>query len=174
MTLQAKVEGSQQLQKLLKNLPERLQRKVLNSVVSAGAQVVVRHAKKNLRQGGHVESGNLLRSISKKKAKGKQGVYHVYTRPGIGSHAHLVEFGTGPRTLKKPVPFEISPGEWITLKHTGSMPATPFFRPAIDENQREVLEKMMLQMAKRMAAETKKMSQSYGTLSKSYKKMLAK
>ncbi len=174
MTLQAKLDGSAQLQKLLKDFPERIQRDVINSTVSAGAQVVVRHAKKNLRQGGHVESGGLLRSIRKKKVKGKHGKYHIYTARPDGSMAHLVEFGTGPRKLSKPTPFEIEPGVWITLTHTGSMPASPFFRPALDENQMEVLKKMMERMAKRMATEAKKMSQSYGTLSRTYKRKLAK
>jgi HK97 gp10 family phage protein len=41
--------------------------------------------------------------------------------------AHLNEFGTAPRVQKS------------TGKSTGSMPATPFLKPAVDRNQRQVL-----------------------------------
>jgi len=53
------------------------------------------------------------------------------------------------------------------------MSANPFMRPAIDENQAEVLREMGIRMAKRMAKESEKMTAKYKTMSKSYRKKLA-
>ncbi len=167
------INGAAQLQKLLKNYPERIQRDVINSVASRGALVIKKHAKKNLRQNGSVETGQLLGSIKTKKVKGVHGRYNIYTG-NAAPHAHLVEYGTAPRKLKKPIPFEIKPGVWITLYYTGQSPAKPFFRPAVRENQQEVLREMARRAAKRMAKEAEKMSADYRTLSKTYKKKLLK
>lgn len=47
-----------------------------------------------------------------------------------GQHAHLVEYGTGPRYQKK------------SGKFVGSMPAQPFGRPAWDRDQGPMLERL--------------------------------
>ena len=44
-------------------------------------------------------------------------------------HAHLVEFGTAPRTTKSGA-------------SRGSMPARPFMRPAVDENRYAIIAKV--------------------------------
>ena len=167
------INGAEQLQKLLKNFPERIQRDVLNSVAARGATVVKKHARKNIRQNGSVETGALLHSLKTKKKKGVHGEQWIYTK-NTAYHARLVEFGTVPRKLKKPIPFEIQPGVWITLSYTGQMPAKPFMRPAVEENQQEVLKEMAKRAGKRMAKEAEKMSADYRTLSKTYRKKLAK
>jgi HK97 gp10 family phage protein len=46
-----------------------------------------------------------------------------------GSHAHLVEFGTGPRYQKNG-------------KYVGAMPADPFLRPAFDSEARPTIERL--------------------------------
>lgn len=172
MDFKAEVNGWKQLSKLLDDLPERLQRKVVNSAASAGAQVIVKEAKKNVRQNGSVKTGTLLNSIRKRKKKRVHGIYEVFTDKSA-PHAHLVEFGTGPRSLKQPKEVQIK-GTWRTITQTGSMPAKPFFRPAVDENHNLVMRKIAERMAKRMATEAEKMSRDYRTLSKSYRKQLAK
>jgi HK97 gp10 family phage protein len=170
----ATLDGSQQLQRLLKDFPERIQRDIVNRTARAGATLLRKEMRKNLKQNGSIDSRNLYNSLSVKKVKGEHGKYYIYTRRPLGSHAHLVEFGTGPRKLKKPIPFQIAPDEWITLEHTGSMPAKPFFRPALDEKQVEALQRMQETMAKNMARIAEKMSQEYRTLSKTFKRKLAK
>jgi HK97 gp10 family phage protein len=57
----------------------------------------------------------------------------------MARHAHLVEFGTGPRSLKKPRTVLLG-GRMVTITHTGQMPARPFLRPAFDAAKREALD----------------------------------
>lgn len=49
--------------------------------------------------------------------------------PGYAPHAHLVEFGTGPRTTKDG-------------RSTGQMPAQPFLRPAFDANKQVFIDRV--------------------------------
>jgi HK97 gp10 family phage protein len=169
----AELNGAKALEGLLKQFPSRIQRDIINSVASRGAVMVKKHAKRNIKANGSIDTGALYNSIRTKKVRGEHGKYYIYSDRSA-PHSHLVEFGTGPRKLQKPTPFEIAPGEWIMLETTGSMPAKPFFRPALDENQTEVLKEMRERAAKRMLKEAEKMAQSYGTMSKSFRRKLAK
>jgi len=165
------LEGGEMLSKLLKDFPYKVQETILDSTVSAGANVIKKAARKNIKQNRSIKSGNLYNSLKTQKVKGRHGVYRIFT-DGKAPHAHLVEFGTGPRKLKKPHYAKLG-GNWVWVESTGSAPAKPFFRPAVDEHKQEVLKAMMLRMAKRMAKEAEKMARSYRTLSKSYRRRLA-
>ena len=165
--------NTQHIDAVLKEFPQRVQRDVVNAAASRGATVVRKFVRQNLKQINAIDTGDLYRAIRSRKVKRVHGVYTIYT-DSSAFHAHLVEYGTGPRKLKKPTPFEIAPGEWITLENTGSMPAKPFFRPALDERQGEILNEMRERAAKRMAKEAEKMSQKYSKLSKNYKRKLLK
>ena len=165
------LEGGEMLSKLLKDFPHKVQETILDATVSGGASVIKKEARKNIKQNHSIKTGKLYDSLKTQKVKGRHGVYRIFT-DRKAPHAHLVEFGTGPRTLKKPHYAQIK-GNWVMVEHTGSMPAKPFFRPAVDENKQETLKAMMLRMAKRMAKEAEKMAQSYRTLSKSYRRRLA-
>lgn len=169
--LEFKLDGAKQLEGLLKDFPIKIREKVLDGAVSAGATVVRKEARKNLKQNHSVKTGTLYDSLKTQKVKGTHGVYRIFS-DRRAPHAHLIEYGTGPRALKKPHKVEID-GDWVFVKHTGSVPAKPFFRPALDEHKPEVLRAIALRMAKRMAKEAEKMTRSYKTLSKSYKKRLA-
>jgi len=165
------LEGGEMLSRLLKDFPHKIQETILDATVSAGANVIKKEARKNIKQNHSIKTGNLYNSLKTQKVKGRHGVYRVFTDRGA-PHSHLVEFGTGPRKLKKPHYAQIK-GNWVMVEHTGSMPAKPFFRPAVDEHKPETLKAMMHRMAKRMAKEAEKMARSYRTLSKSYRKRLA-
>jgi len=165
------LQGGDILSRLLKDFPHKIQETVLDGAVGAGATVIKKAAQKNLRQNGSVKSGNLFRSLKTQKVKKAHGIYRIFTDRS-GPHSHLVEFGTGPRRLKEPHYAKLG-GNWVWVEHTGSMPAKPFFRPALDENKPEVLRAMMVRMAKRMAKEAEKMAGSYSKMSKSYRKRLA-
>jgi len=173
MEFYGEIRGGIAIEKLLREFPKRIQRDLINKTVSKGASVLVKQAKANLKANGSVETGTLLKAIRKQKKKKTHGIYQIFT-DDTAPHAHLVEFGTGPRKLKKPTPFEIMPGEWITLKQTGSAPAKPFMRPAFDETKQEVLIAMLKHMVKSMAKEVEKMNRKYRTLSKTYRRKLAK
>ena len=170
--------GGEMLSKLLKDFPPKIRETVLDGAVGAGATVIKKEAQKNLKQNGSIKSGNLYRSLKTQKVKGTHGVYRIFTQGRFapknqrGPHAHLVEFGTAPRRLKEPHYVQIK-GNWVWVEYTGSMPAKPFFRPAIDEHKPETLKAMAFRLAKRMEKEAEKMARSYRTLSKSYRRRLA-
>lgn len=160
------------IEQALKEFPERLQRDIVNSVAARGAQVVKKHAKRNIKANGSIDSGTLYDSVRTAKVKKRHGVYRVFTDKGA-PHAHLVEYGTGPRKFTEPRKIQIG-NTWVTIESTGSMPAKPFFRPALDENQIEVLKEMKKRAAKRMAKVSEQMSRRYSKLSRTMKRKLAK
>jgi HK97 gp10 family phage protein len=164
--------SAERLTKLLKDFPERLQRDIINAAAAAGANEVKKAAKQNIKANGSFKTGRLYESIRSKKKRGVHGVYQVFSDKTAG-YSHLVEFGTGPRKLDKPKDVKIGKN-WVTITHTGTMPAKPFFRPALDENHKRVMQAIANRLAKRMAKEAGKMAQDYRTLSKSYRKKIAK
>lgn len=173
MTMNLQIEGSSPLTKLMKKFPERIRRDIINAGAARGATIVKQQAKKNLKQNGSYETGTLWKAIKTKKARGKHGIYHVFIDKS-GWYAHLVEFGHAGVLLKKPIPYEIKPGVWITLTRTGTASPKPFMRPAMQDNKVLILTEIQKRIAKRMAAEAVKMSQDFRTLKKSYRKKLAK
>lgn len=170
MSMSFDLGGVTQLTRLLRDYPKKIQDSIIDSAVGAGATLIRKRAQQNIQANGSVRTGKLLRSLRTRKVRGTHGVYRIYT-DSTAPHSHLVEYGTVKRVLAAPRPARIGNNiAWIT--HTGTMPAKPFFRPAIDENQREILEKIAVHLSKRMLAEATKMSRSYRTLSKSYKRRL--
>jgi hypothetical protein len=56
-------------------------------------------------------------------------------------HAHLYEFGTGPRSVADGTPVRVKVnGQWVTVKGTGrgSMPAANVFVPTIERERERV------------------------------------
>ncbi len=160
------------LERVLKEFPGRVQRDIVNSVASRGATVVKKHAINNIKANGSVDSEALLNSIRTGKVKKKHGVYRVFTSEAA-PHAHIVEYGTGPRKLDQPREVKLD-GNWVTIEHTGSMPAIPFFRPVLDQKQIEIMSEMRKKMAERMSKVSAQMAQKYGRLSKTMRRKLAK
>jgi HK97 gp10 family phage protein len=105
-----------------------------------------KHYQSTVRQLVPRGTGRLRQAIRIKTLRGKPPVLSVRPEYGAriskktgkttsaGYHAHLVEFGTGPRQLSKPRPVQID-GKWVTITHTGSMPARPFLRPAYRQSR---------------------------------------
>lgn len=157
---------------MLKDFPMKIQKDIANASVAAGASIVRKRTRANIKSRGLVKAGNLLKSIKLRKRRDRQGFYYIYADGKLARHAHLSEFGTAPRRLKKPVVI-FDNGQFYTIRQTGSVPATPFMRPALEENKSEVMVAMHRKMKQRMEKEVQKMSRSYRTLSKSYRRKLA-
>jgi len=170
------LDGAKELEGLLKEFPERIQRTVVDAATSAGAKLFKKEIKRNIKTRGLIDTGNLHDSIMTEKVRGVHGVYRIFasTQKGKkGYHAHLVEFGTATRKFKRPHFVNLRTGP-IWTEHSGRMLARPFFRPALDEHKTDAMKKMALSLAKGLAREGKKMTQKWGTMSKSYRKKLAK
>ena len=167
------MHGADQIALVLKKFPERIRRDVINAGAARGATVIKQRARANVKANGSVDTGTLLKAIRTKKTKGLYGAYTIYVDK-TAWYGHLVELGHKGVDLKKNVAFEMNPGQWKTITKTGTAPAKPFLRPAMDEDKAELLFEIQKRISKRMAAEATKMTQKYGTLKKSYRKKLAK
>lgn len=173
MVMDLQIHGSDPLSILMRKYPERIRRDIINAGAARGATVVKQRAKRILKRNGSYESGTLYNAIKTKKAKGLNGVQHIYISKE-GWYAHLVEFGHAGKSLKKPVPFEFQPGVWRVIDRTGTAPPKAFMRPAMEDDKTGLLVEIQKRIAKRMAKEAEKMSQDFRTLKKSYRKKLAK
>lgn len=96
--------------------------------------------KKDARNYAPEDTGELAASIGYQNPRSPRELW-IYVGPDIKKrgvyHAHLVEFGTGPRKYKSPQYRNLS-GGWAKVTHTGSMPAQPYMRPAFEKNKTKV------------------------------------
>lgn len=131
---EANISGAAELEKVLRQLPGKINEDVQVRSLKKGAQIVAKQARQNAPR----DRGDLAKSVTVRKTakrlryKDGLGLVIVTVRRPQGAHAHLVEFGTGPRERKDG-------------RSTGQMPAQPFFRPAIDAKAAEALSVIGLQ-----------------------------
>jgi HK97 gp10 family phage protein len=134
MVIKVKTTGFRELERALLDLPKSTARgtarramvQALQPVLSAAQGSVPRGATGNLAAGLAISSTlnkNQARSARADRVGGLLTLYVGAQSP----HAHLVEFGTGPRFHK-------------SGKFVGVSPARPFLRPAWDGNAAQVLE----------------------------------
>lgn len=160
-----KVDGFKAIEDALLALPRSTSRGVARRAMTKALEPVAASAKAAAPRG---ETGNLISGISvgsklskrqAREARGEMarlGISRDALVLNVGAsnarHAHLVEFGTGPRYHK-------------SGKYVGQMPPQPFMRPAWDANQQGVLdglsaslwseiEKTLARAAKRAARQT--------------------
>lgn len=122
----SKVLGLDEIQRKLDTLPDKIQQRVLASGNGAVARAIAKEMKTGLSGSIHPFLGavKVASDPEKRKTKG----YIIGLRKPFSSLAHFFEFGTGPRTQK------------TTGRYTGSMPAQPFMRPAIEGMSAEDVE----------------------------------
>lgn len=127
--------GMEELEKVLRQMPDGLAERDLASALRKGANVVRDEAQKN----APVDDGDLKDSIKvrkQKSGKGEAAVIVAPTKPA-GFHAHFIEFGT----VKQP--------------------AQPFLRPAFDSKQNEALEVIITSLAKKVEKTALKLSGNF-------------
>jgi len=109
-------QGIEGVDRVLDALGKRLGPQVMNGILKQSAQPMVKEAKRLVKK-GRVRSS--IGFIQGRGAKRGQLVYLGPRKSKGGRPAHLIEYGTGPRSRKNG-------------GSTGSMPAKPFMRPAFD------------------------------------------
>lgn len=137
-----KLKGGPELQKLLDTLPVRLERNILRAGLRAGATIVRDAARNNINN----DTGALAKSV-RVSTRAKGGVVSATVKAGNAAapYAGMVEFGTSPHLLNKGANQKSKvlniAGKLISgkIEHPGAKPA-PFLRPAIDQNQAEVIQ----------------------------------
>lgn len=158
-TFRAELKGARELEAALRELPRRIGKGAIRRALKKAAQPIADDAKGKV----PVRTGLLQEKIQigarltrrQRRARGRVGDRNqvdVFIGIGLGGwHAHLVEFGTGPRVQKS------------TGRFVGQMPARPFMRPAWEAGKNRALddfarllwieiEKSAARLAKRRAA----------------------
>ena len=154
MVSELHVSGLFELDKLLKELPAKVERNILRGAMRAGAKVFADRAKELV----PVKSGQLRDSI-KVSTRSKRGRVSATVSAGgkKAFYAHMVEFGTArhfikPRT-RKSLFFAGLARE--VVDHPGSTPK-PFMRPALDGGQVEAVNAAADYIRKRLAKQAAK------------------
>lgn len=155
MSVSYKIVGLDELLVRIRRLDERMRSKILKKAMRRGARPIVKAARekaprgakvrtRKTKNGETVELKPLHRSIGVRSARARRGgeTDSIKITASV-PHAHLNEFGTGPRFHKE------------TGKAVGSMPATPFMRPALDENEAKAKGIIALELAAGIEAEVK-------------------
>lgn len=164
--------GARAIDSVMRELPRKVQDDVAGKVTRAGAGVFRREAKKNIRRNGSIDSGTLYRSIIVKKVKGTKDTFRIGADKSA-PHAHLVEWGTSLRKLKNPKHIQVN-GQWLTITHTGRMPAKPFLRPAVDTKQDEANKKMIEKFWKEINKVSANLNKKYSEMPTRLKRQLAR
>lgn len=156
MAAPAKMEviGLKALDKLLDDLPPKVSRVVQRKVVTAMSTPVLKAYRRNVKTLVGKKTGRLARAPARKiktYARTQSVVGIIGPRSKAAPHAHLVEFGTGPRITK-------------TGKATGRMPAYAPLRKAYDMNAPSLKRIAHRKMAEAIKTEAKKLAQKHRTL----------
>ncbi len=126
MRIEIDVKGLEELRRRVGSILTVLDGRDVENVLVGGARVILAEARRRAPRG---PTGNLIRSIKAKKGRRRGRLFSIAfcaVDRKIAPHAHLVEYGTGPRYQKRP------------KKYVGEMPAKPFFRPAVEATKAEV------------------------------------
>ncbi len=129
MSASLKISGFREIDALLQSIPRQLAgqgvaaglRRALQPVAAAARSYAPGSLDTRIRVAPTIKAGQMAQSLEK-AGKGRRVMYVGSTAP----HAHLVEFGTGPRYQK-------------SGRYTGIMTPDPFLRPAWDAHKDEVL-----------------------------------
>lgn len=161
MTVTMKITGLGEIRLMLKELPTATEKNAVRKALIDAAQPIVLDAANR----APVDQGELRKAMiastqivrgQKKYVKktGKDGVRAFigpnYSRTskgkGYAPHAHLVEFGTGPRYHRG------------TGKYVGQMPAQPFMRPAFDAGKEKFIADFQVALLKRIEKAMKRLA----------------
>ena len=168
------IKGLAELDKLLKDLPVKVERNVIRGALRAGQKTMQDAAKAKLRQNGSVRTGELERSIRirfRRKSE-RFGWVRSYLIAGNKKawYAHLIEYGTGSfytgtGNNSKKKPYDIKPKNRKSLffagiarklvTHPGIEPR-PFMRPAWDATNQQSVDSIAEYIRTRRPKEIKK------------------
>lgn len=160
------LQGNKELIRAMEQLSNKVQRDIGRKAVRAGSMPIFKEAKANLGRVVSDEATGKLKKSMGRRFRTKKGIHYVVIGPALpeGAHAHLVEFGTGPRYRhsleSRAVAGEKAAGLGRTTQkearvikgkleaagihggYTGIMPARAFMRPAYDSQRGKAIEEM--------------------------------
>jgi HK97 gp10 family phage protein len=123
--MKSQIVGMEHAFKVLEALPNAAAQRVTANAVGAAGRVLLGAAKRYVpksttrRRGTHLRDALAVEVVREKG--GRTAKAFIGAKRNKAKHAHLVEFGSGPRRQKN--------GRW-----TGTMPASPFLRRAMESD----------------------------------------
>lgn len=133
------LEGMEELKSQLEKLMKQLEADKVEPILLEGAEILAA-AERSLAPRG--PTGNLARGYHATLLKRLGGMPAAGAGPDyrINPHAHLVEFGTAARRVKKKkVMYDDKTGTFFGTE-VAPMPAHPVVRPAWDSNKNRILQ----------------------------------
>lgn len=142
MAVRRKIElhGAKELDAVLRQLPDRVERQVLGAGIRSGATLVRREIMRDAPRGSeppHPKYGRLVTNIAVSKRQVRPGAVGYTVHSGRAFWARFLEFGTR------------------------FMAARPFFRPAFDRAAEPAIKRIAAQIAKGVAREAGKLAGPY-------------
>jgi len=125
---QFKITGGPEIQKALKELPKKLQRRALVHAFRTGAKIVKDDAAlRALKVSPDFASSLVVARPNKKRRANNEVVVVIAHKRSHSRLAHIFEFGTANRYQKNG-------------RFTGRIIATPYLRPALDARSNEAIQ----------------------------------
>ena len=137
-----KITGFKELDKAINKLPKELKRKAYRSVLSTGARIIAKNAKKHI----HDDSGLLRKSI------GIKVIYKNTDSPRAYIGSKTGETLTVDGREKKATHYAKN-----VEQGTAHTAAKPFMRPAVDGSRNDVMVKMTKGLTRFLARAAKKL-----------------
>jgi hypothetical protein len=137
MSIKLRLVGNDDIDKVLKGLPDQINDKVLQSANIAAARPLVQKEKELAPKltGGLIDSIGVVKASSSSLTQRDLGAVQAGPRRGgknKGFHGHLNEYGTKVRATK-------GKGKFHVPANRGVMPAKPFAFPAWEATKDQVL-----------------------------------
>jgi HK97 gp10 family phage protein len=169
MDAKFQILGAREIDKLLKDLPFVMRKKVVASAVRSGGTIIAKEARRLAPYDPKRKSGRHLKDeIIVRKKRRTNDIYQVGPS-SLVPHAHLVEFGTGPRTFKKPHWVNLG-GNWVFVEHAGQMPANPFMRRAVAAKSQAAIDKIGERLGIGIEKQAQVLAGKYRTFPKSLRR----
>ena len=156
--IETKLEGTKELDELLKDLPDRIARRQLSGALRAGANSLRKEVVNNAPDSPKVHKyGDLRENIRVRFIRATQRqALAVAVTTGRAFYAHWLEFGReAVRVVKKKV---LSDGQKIFGTEVASQPPRPFMRPALDTKGAQVIDTVVKRLKAGIEREYKRRS----------------
>lgn len=173
------IKGLKELDDLLKQLPAEIEANLMRAAMRSGLKEIGGIAKQMLEAEGHVQSGDLQRSVRvtfDKKQESKYGWMRGKLVAGNKKawYAHILEFGsggyyTGKGSKSKRAPYLIKANKKKSLFFAGSaiesvvhpgVKPSPFMRPALDSGAQRAINAVAAYLTKGIPRTIKKLKKN--------------
>ncbi len=153
MTTLQNIRGLPDLEKRLRELPEKLERKILRQALRQGANVILRDARARV----PVKSGALQKSLrvstSARRGQVRAKIVAGSNKKGGAFYAHIVEGGAKAHVIKGRKGKRLAFGAKLIyptqVRHPGAR-AQPFLRPALEQSANAAVEAVAAEIRRRL------------------------